>query len=67
MTINRFGISRDPDPLGLRSNKPLKDQLADIVDRLETLGENDMGNLTYAQAKSFHAATAALRKLWGRI
>jgi hypothetical protein len=50
-----------------RDDKSIKGKLADIVDRLEELGENDMGDLTHAQARAFHNATSALRKLWGRL
>ena len=34
---------------------------------LETMGENDMGNLTYREATSFHAITRRLRALVDRL
>ena len=43
------------------TNKQLAERLSRILDQLETIGENDMGNLPARCAGNYHKAVDALR------
>lgn len=40
---------------------------AALLERMEEMSENDMGNLSYREAASFHAITERLRRLVDRL